>query len=229
MLKHIPNFITCCNLLCGCIGVVAVTNGHLEVATYLIWLAAILDFFDGFTARILKAYSAIGKELDSLADMVTFGFLPAYMMFSMITTASNNFYLPYMAFLIAIFSALRLAKFNVDTRQAESFIGLPTPANALFISALPLLAFESAEISDFVLSNVFVLIGITIVFSLLMVAELPLFSLKFKNYKWVDNKVKFLFLIVSVVLLISLKFISIPLIIILYITLSIIVTFNKVQ
>lgn len=208
-------------MLCGCIGVVAVMKGNLDIAAYLIWLAAILDFFDGFVARLLNAYSAIGKDLDSLADMVTFGFLPAFIMYSLLFQSSSNIYLPFIAFFIAIFSALRLAKFNTDTRQTHSFIGLPTPANALFISSLPLIAFNAPALSEAIISNPYVLASITIIFSLLMVAEIELFSLKFKDYHWANNRLKFLFIIISFILLISLKFLSIPIIIILYLTLSV--------
>lgn len=223
--KHIPNALTCCNLLSGCVGVVAAFQGELILATYMIWLAGLFDFLDGFVARILKVSSPIGGELDSLADMVTFGFLPASMLFTLIQRNEVEFWLPYLAFVIAIFSALRLAKFNVDTRQTDAFIGLPTPANAFFISSFPLILAYSNLPLEFINTPGF-LIGSSFVLSFLLVAELPLFALKFKNFSWADNKTKYIFLITSVVLIILLKFVAIPLIIILYVLLSL---FNRRQ
>lgn len=207
-------------MLCGCIGIVFVFNGNLYVATYLIWLAAIFDFLDGFVARWLNAYSDIGKELDSLADVITFGALPGFMMFHLLSESFPQTYWPYVAFLITAFSALRLAKFNVDTRQSDSFIGLPTPANALFISALPFVMMGESSIATF-FSNGYTLLVISILFSLLLVAEMRLFALKFKNMKWQDNKVRFIFLILSLLLIAFLQITAIPIVIVLYIVLSI--------
>lgn len=221
ILTHIPNFITCLNLLCGSLGIILLFQDKVIYAAYLIWLAAILDFFDGFFARILKSYSPIGKELDSLADMVSFGILPSFIMYWMILQRSPGNYLPFLALMMAIFSALRLAKFNIDERQTENFIGLPTPANAIFISSLPLIInLENTYIHNLLL-NEWVLGIITIIFSFLLVAELPLFSLKFKDYKWSNNKVRFSFLGASIILLLIFKIVALPLIIILYILISI--------
>lgn len=220
MIKHLPNFLTICNLLCGCVGIVFVFNGNLYFATYLIWLAAVFDFFDGFVARWLNAYSNIGKELDSLADMITCGALPGFIMFQLLSEAFPKSYWPYVAFLITAFSALRLAKFNVDTRQSDSFIGLPTPANALFISALPFVIIGESSIAMF-LSNGYTLLIITVLFALLLVAELRLFALKFKNMTWQDNKIRFIFLVLSLLLIAFLQITAIPIVIILYIVLSI--------
>ncbi len=217
--KHLPNFLTICNLLCGCAGIVLVFQGNIFFATYLIWAAAIFDFFDGFVARWLKAYSAIGKELDSLADMVTFGVLPAIIMFHLLNDAFVNAYIPWIAFTIAACSALRLAKFNIDTRQTDSFIGLPTPANALLISALPFVIEQKNMVAEFI-ANGYVLLGITVIFSLLLVAELRLFALKFKNMSWHDNKVRFLFLALCIILIPLLQISAIPVIIFLYIVMS---------
>lgn len=221
ILKHLPNFITLCNLFCGCIGIVVVLEGHVTYAAYLIWLAALLDFLDGFVARLLHAYSPIGKELDSLADMVTFGVLPSIIMFVLLQEKTEGAYWPWIAFVIAACSALRLAKFNVDTRQSDSFIGLPTPANALFISALPFIIMGNSFIAPYI-DNAAVLIAITLLFSYLMVAELKLLALKFKNRSWQDNKARFLFLALSILILLFLQVQGIPLIIILYLLLSII-------
>lgn len=221
ILKHLPNFITLCNLFCGCIGIVVVLEGYVTYAAYLIWLAALLDFLDGFIARLLHAYSPIGKELDSLADMVTFGVLPSIIMFVLLQEKTEGAYWHWIAFVIAACSALRLAKFNVDTRQSDSFIGLPTPANALFISALPFIIMGNSFIAPYI-DNAAVLIAITLLFSYLMVAELKLLALKFKNRSWQDNKARFLFLALSILILLFLQVQGIPLIIILYLLLSII-------
>jgi CDP-diacylglycerol--serine O-phosphatidyltransferase len=219
--KQIPNAITSLNLFSGCIGVVFAFNNQLEYAVYCIWLAGFFDFFDGLSARLLKVSSPIGKELDSLADMVTFGFLPSVILFQFIAAAAPDGYLKYCAFLIAVFSAYRLAKFNTDDRQSDQFIGLPTPANALFISGMVFLNRE-------VFSGLFtlpVLIGISLVFSYLLVAEIPMIALKFKNLSVKDNWSKYLLLLGSLVLIITLKFSAIPFVILFYLALSILQVF----
>ncbi len=216
MKKSIPNILTSFNLLCGCIGVVSVFENWAIPAAYFIWLAGLFDFFDGFVARLLKVSSPIGKELDSLADMVSFGFLPAAIMYQLIGNSTESTWLPFIAFAIASFSALRLAIFNIDETQSDSFKGLPTPANALFISGLALL--DATSFSW--LFETPVLIIITVVFSLLLVAPVRLFALKFKNYGWKENKIRFTFLLIAVLLIATLKLIAIPLIILLYIALS---------
>ena len=179
------------------------------------WLAMIFDFLDGFTARILKVHSEIGKELDSLADMVTFGVLPSVMVYHLLLPVSSYFLIPFAAYLIAVFSALRLAKFNIDERQTTTFIGLPTPANALFISSL-YFVFQQFTM----LNNEFFIVGIIIIFSFLLVSPLELFSLKFKSFGWRDNVVRYIFLLMSITSLLFLKTIAIPLIIIIYLALS---------
>lgn len=214
--RHIPNFLTCCNLLCGCIGIVFVLQGKLESAAYFVWIACVFDFFDGFAARLLKVSSPIGKELDSLADMVSFGVLPAVVIFTMLRMSDGHAYLPYVAFSIAVFSAIRLAVFNLDETQSDSFKGLPTPANALFITALPLLTGNIA----IALYEPWILVVITVISSYLLVSGIPLFALKFKSFAWKGNEVRFAFLGLSVLLLATVKFAAIPLIILLYIVLS---------
>lgn len=216
MKRHLPNFLTCCNLLCGCFGIVFVLEGREIPAAYFVWLAGVFDFFDGFAARMLKVTSSIGKELDSLADVVSFGVLPALVMYRMLSNASDSSALPYLAFMIAIFSALRLAIFNVDETQRDSFRGLNTPANTIFITSLPLLYNDVGRW----LYHPATLAGITIVFSLLLVSRIEFFALKFKNFGWADNKIRFIFLIMSVLLLVIFRFTGIPIIIILYILLS---------
>jgi len=230
----IPNTITSLNVLSGCISILFGFQGELELAIGFIILAAIFDFFDGFAARLLKAYSDMGKELDSLADMLSFGMAPSVIMFRLIQQSigiegttysmdnffSSDFWIPAAAFLVAIFSALRLAKFNIDTRQSESFIGLPVPANAIFIGSLVFLKSSEVSILKDAVSSPYVLIALSILFSLLLVSEIPMFSLKIKNLKFADNRIRYIFIIISVILIITLYHISIPFLIILYITLS---------
>jgi len=227
--KHIPNCITCGNLLCGCLAIVAAFGNNLVWSAYWVGIAAVLDFFDGFVARLLKIGGEMGKQLDSLADMVTFGVVPGIVMFQMIAktiTSDDLNYIPYLAFLLIIFSAIRLAKFNIDSRQTSSFIGVPSPANAMLICSFPLINAFQPDFFDYgvltISQNIYFLLAITLVMSYLMVAELPLFALKFKTFTWKDNKIRFVFLIISVILLILFQFIAIPFIIFLYIVLSII-------
>ena len=189
---------TCGNLLCGCIGLVMALRGHLETASWLIGLAAILDFGDGFVARMVNVSGPFGKELDSLADVVTFGVLPATIVFQLCWFQQLGS-LSYVAFLIAVLSALRLANFNIDTRQSESFIGLPVPANAMMIAAFPLMGRYQPQF-DAIWQNDIAL-GMMVAFSFLLVSEIPLFALKFKSFAWADNKIKYIFLGVSALLL----------------------------
>ena len=225
--KHIPNAITCCNLLCGCLAIVQIFGGNLVYAAYLVGLAAVFDFFDGFAARMLKVSSTIGKDLDSLADMVTFGVVPGLVMFKLIQLSIVNYTLPitisYIAFLIPIFSALRLAKFNNDTRQTESFIGLNTPANSMVICSIPLIFKQYPNLET--LLNPYVLCVLSVGLSLLLVSEIPIFALKFKHFKWNGNEIRFVFLGLSLLMLITLQFLGIPLIIIMYVLLSLLTNY----
>lgn len=216
MKRHIPNFLTCCNLLCGCLGIVFLLEGRNVPAAYFVWIACVFDFFDGFAARMLKVSSPIGKELDSLADVVSFGVLPAMVMYKMLAESSTSDVIPFIGFMIAMFSALRLAIFNVDETQSDSFKGLNTPANTLFITSLPLL---HGTVGDWLFLPT-TLMFITVVFSFLLVSRIEIFALKFKNFTWTDNKVRFTFLALSVLLLIIFQVTAIPLIILLYIGLS---------
>jgi len=218
MKRHIPNAITCANLFSGCIGVVFAFKGELEIAAYFVLLSGIFDFFDGMVARLLNVKSAIGKELDSLADMVSFGFLPGVIMFQLLKTSDySSEYLPYLGFIITVFSALRLAKFNVDERQTEEFIGLNTPMNTLFIVSLPFIAKDYPEI----IGSSVLLIAITAITSFLLVSEIKIFSLKFSNTTWAKNKFKFIFLILSALLTAFLQFAAVPFVLVIYIVLSI--------
>lgn len=193
----------------------------------MIGLAVLLDFADGFVARIMNAYSLIGKELDSLADCVTFGVLPSMILYKLLQKSlmGDGFaieifvVLPYLAFFIAVFSALRLAKFNNDTRQSESFIGVPTPANALLVGSLPLILWQHPAWSQYI-QNPYVLIVYILAMSYLLVSELPLFALKFKDFSFANNRIRYIFLLVSLGLLVWLQFAAVPPIILLYILLS---------
>ncbi|MEQ8242301.1 CDP-diacylglycerol--serine O-phosphatidyltransferase [Fulvivirga sp.] len=215
--KHIPNLLTSSNLVCGCLGIIYCFQGDLKLAVYLIWIAMLFDFFDGFAARLLKVSSPIGKELDSLADMVTFGVLPAILILQLIEQHETG-PIKYIALLIAVFSALRLAKFNVDDKQQSVFIGLPTPANALFLSSL-IFVFERFP----AFNQLYFLVGVAVIFSLLLVAPLELFALKFKNYAWEGNEVRFIFLLLSLISIVFLQFLALPLIILGYILLSFVI------
>lgn len=228
MFRHLPNVLTLCNLLCGCAGLVAVAENKLSLAAYLIWAAAAFDFADGLAARALNAYSPIGGDLDSLADMVSFGALPGFIMFWMIggNLESEWELLAYLGFALAVFSALRLAIFNVDTRQKDQFVGLPVPASALLISALPL-----GDLPAFrnLVQEPLVLILILAMLSYLMVAPLPLLAFKFKSKTWQGNEVKYSFLIAALVLFILLQVVAIPIIIIAYVILSIVINQRRVE
>ena len=208
MRRHIPNTITCCNLLSGCIAAMYAFEKAYALAFAFIIAGAVFDFFDGLTARALKVSSPIGKELDSLADVITFGFAPAAMVYSWISEcAAVNLgmpiaaIVPFFAFLMAAFSALRLAKFNVDERQASSFIGLPTPANALFWGGLILGSHDIVVVNPY---GWMLVLSLVALFSYLLVAEIPMFSLKFKSLSWKANRIAYTFLLVSLALLLLL-------------------------
>mgnify|MGYP000447552205 FL=1 len=224
IVRNIPNTLTSCNLFSGCIAAYMAFHGNYKEALLFIVLGSMFDFFDGMTARLLHVSSPIGKELDSLADDITFGLAPAAIAFSLFKEVYYPDFLmpvagimPYTAFLIAVFSGLRLAKFNIDERQTSSFIGMPTPANALFWASLAV-GGHSFLISDNF--NAIYLFVLVVVMSLLLVAELPMFSLKFKDLSWGHNKVSYIFLIVSLPLLIIFQLSGIAAVIIWYILLS---------
>ncbi|WP_310587966.1 CDP-diacylglycerol--serine O-phosphatidyltransferase [Larkinella humicola] len=217
LLRHLPNAMTCGNLLCGCIGLVMTLRGHSDTAAWLILLAGVLDFGDGFVARLVHASGPFGKELDSLADVVTFGVLPATLVYQALWSLGLGNW-SYLAFTIAVLAALRLANFNIDTRQSDQFIGLPVPANTIFIAAFPLMAHYQPQFA-FLWQNPITLF-LLIVFSFMMVAELPLLAFKFKSFGWRENRIKFSFLIGSAFLLLFLHFAAVPLVIALYILIS---------
>lgn len=280
----IANIITGCNLLCGVLSIIFTFSGRLEWAVFAIICGAIFDFFDGFIARLLKQPSPIGKELDSLADVVTFGVAPGFIVFVLLiisgawdiilahdggfndlwkegtfgvnihhwitiyfndlgqNTATNNteihfigwnLWLPFGALLIPFMSMFRLAKFNIDERQTKGFIGLPTPANSLFFASLALLLWDGfgegnwKTLWSMILIKDQILLTFVLLFSILLVANVPMFSLKFSNYRWNENKIKYIFLILCLILIISFQIWAIPILIILYIFLSII--HNKIK
>ena len=234
--KHIPNTITLLNLLAGLLALIHAFNGNYNESFSLVCLGIFFDFWDGFFARIWKVQSPIGLQLDSLADMVTSGVVPGLVMYKMLGDIQENqaqynltedtYFMgvvPYLGFLITLASCYRLAKFNVDTRQTDSFIGLPTPANALLIMSIPMIQFHS-DYEGLVdaLSNPYVLVGITALSAYLLNAEIPLFSLKVKSFSWEKYKMQVVFLILSVVLIALLEFIAIPIVILLYVILSVV-------
>ena len=205
MKKHIPNLFTLGNLTCGLFAINEIlVNQHLEVAAYFIVGGLVFDFLDGMVARLLKVSGELGKQLDSLADMVTFGVVPGFLAFSLLE--HNSFPFPYIGFLIVLFSALRLAKFNIDTRQSDSFIGLPTPANTMIWMSIPAIVHSPIEPLSSMFSNNYFIVVLVVIFSFLLTAELPLLALKFKNLSWKNNKVRWVFVFGSILLIVILGF-----------------------
>ena len=222
MKKHIPNTITCCNLISGCIATYWALCGVWDTALLFIVIGAIFDFFDGMSARLLGVSSPIGKELDSLADDITFGFAPSAILFDFLKTGIHYLpwhYLIYIAFIMAAFSALRLAKFNLDERQALGFIGLPTPANALFWASLMVGVGDQLTSSPYLYYGV---IAAMFICCWLLVSEIPMFALKFKNWGWKGNEVKYIFLITCVPILLLMGIAGLSIIIAWYVLLSIV-------
>lgn len=225
--KYIPNTLTCCNLVSGCIATVYALGAVPRVALMWIIIGAVFDFFDGMSARLLGVSSPIGKELDSLADDITFGLAPASIVFFELSIMEYpeslellRDYLPYVAFIMAAFSAVRLAKFNIDPRQTTSFIGVPTPANALFWGSLVCSMSDVIESSAWM---VLVVVAMVLVSSWLMVSEIPMFALKFKHWGWKGNEVKYVFLILSASIILLLGFVGgLWLVILLYLVVSLI-------
>ena len=253
MRKQIPNLFTLLNLWMGIIAVVLAVNDRLVLAAIFVFLGIFFDFFDGFFARKYNVTGEFGKQLDSLADMVTSGVIPGIVMFQLILhSLTNEFFtelsvsignwrdlisnkyiwIASIGFLISLASAFRLAKFNLDARQTDSFIGLPTPALSIFVVSLPIIL-EFSEFTYFMtlLNNTSILVVIVLLGAYLLNAELPLFSLKFKNFGFNDNKIRYVFLALCLMMVLLLQIVAIPLVIILYISLSIvdkIVTKKKV-
>jgi len=238
------------NLFSGLIAVIFALKGDLALASFFILLGIIFDFFDGFAARLLNVSGELGKQLDSLADLVTSGVAPAMIMYKLLEKSQNQtewyqefsstigswvptddktvYFFPFLGLLIALAAAYRLANFNIDTRQSNSFIGVPTPAMTMVIAALPLIiAYSNIDLAVNLSQNKYILIAITIIFSFLMNAELPLFALKFKTFKFKDNILVYSFLAFSLILIILLQFVAIPIIIVVYILLSLVMNVIK--
>lgn len=236
MKTHIPNFITLLNLFCGCIAVVFAVMNRLELAAIFVFLGIFFDFLDGFAARMLRVTSEIGIQLDSLADMVTSGVVPGIVMFQLLNMAQKEGWnldlfgmhtdvglLPLFGFIITLASAYRLARFNVDENQVMSFKGLPTPANALLILSMPLiLLYQNNDVLNSIILNQWFLIGLTILSAFLLNSGIELFALKFSGLGFKENGVKYLFLIGSLVLLLTLKFLAIPIVVLFYILSSLV-------
>lgn len=225
--KYIPNTITCLNLVSGCIAAVIALEGNLLFALIWIVAAAVFDFFDGLAARVLKAYSPMGKELDSLADVVSFGVAPGMILFTSLRLWASSSsvgclseYIPYLAFVVPAFSGLRLAKFNIDERQTTSFIGLPVPAHALLWSS------AAYSLQEWVVSGqIWVAVALVVAFcatSYLLVSEVPMFSLKIKSLSWKGNELRYILIMASVLLIAVFGVIGISGAILLYILLSVI-------
>lgn len=214
----IPNILTLCNLLCGSVAVLfALRFDDIQISFYLIIAAAIFDFLDGFVARLLKSYSPVGKELDSLADVISFGMAPSSILFSMYQLAGGTGWWGYAVFILAAFSALRLAKFNIDENQAYGFIGMPTPAAALFVSASGYLFAAGLYIL-----NPYYTIGIAVVLSYFLVSNIPMFALKFTHYGFKGNELRYTFCLLSIVCVILWGIVAIPFIIMAYVLVSVI-------
>lgn len=231
MKKQIPNFLTSMNLFCGCIAVVMVFRNHLEFTAYLILLAAFFDLLDGMVARLVGSNSEFGKQIDSLADVVSFGLVPGAVMFKLlqmsslpelVPNATLRTFVQFVPFIITIFSALRLAKFNLDTRQTSSFIGLPTPANTLLVVSLPLILIQLPGKFDGLILNPVFLLLVSVFLSYMLISEIPLFSLKFKSLDLKTNMFQYILIALAIVLITIFSFAGIPMVIILYVLLSII-------
>lgn len=231
-MKHLPNLLTFANLFCGSIAVIYAVEENFEYACLFVLLGIFFDFFDGFAARLLKVTGELGKQLDSLADMVTSGVVPGIVMFKLIQlnlkTNPNSFIyeepildIALIGLFLTVGACFRLGKFNLDTRQTKSFVGLPTPAMSLLVISLPLVQqYSEIEFAKELISNNYFLIILTWILCFLMNSEIYLFSLKFENYSIKDNYIKYIFLLLSIILIWLLPFISISLIIILYVFLS---------
>ena len=248
--RHIPNLVTLLNVFCGCVAAIFASNSNFVMAAIFVFLGIFFDFFDGLIARKLNVQSELGIQLDSLADMITSGLVPGIIMFKLLSLVMNssdsfiseewNSYfnwsgvnasmLPFLAFLITMASAYRLAKFNLDEDQQDHFIGLPTPANTLLIISLPLIIeFQNNDIMNAIILNKWFLIALTIVSSYLLNSKIDLFALKFKDWSFKNNSIRYIFLLLSIVALIILKFAAIPLIVVIYVLMSLLNNLAKKQ
>jgi len=223
MRQHIPNLITVFNLLAGCLSIIFLFSGDIILASWMIGLAAVFDFLDGFLARVLGATSDIGKVLDSLADMVYFGVAPGMILFWMIRmSGSYPDFLAYISLMIPALSAVRLAIFSSDDQQAHHFIGVPTPLNALMLASIPLvlLQYQDNEMMQQIFSNTWFLVGLTVISSLLLVAPVRIMAMKFKSFKWKENRLRFLLVLFAIVLVSLTGYLALPVLYLLYILVS---------
>ncbi|VAV85733.1 CDP-diacylglycerol--serine O-phosphatidyltransferase [hydrothermal vent metagenome] len=239
MKRHIPNFVTLLNVFCGSVAVIFAVNGNMKLTALFVFLGVFFDFFDGLLARKLKVQSNLGLQLDSLADMITSGLVPGLVMFHLFNLAgpdwielsanqsitglsmSSNSFLPFFGLFITLASAYRLANFNIDENQTDAFIGLPTPANALLILSLPLIMeYQSSDIMNAIILNKWFLIAVTLISCYLLNANIKLLALKFKNWSFKDNASRYILIILAAILIIILHFAAIPLIILVYIIIS---------
>lgn len=222
MKRHIPNLFTFLNMVSGVVALVLVFQNQFVTAAGFVFLGIFFDFFDGFFARLFKVNSDLGIQLDSLADMITSGVVPGAVMYKMLLLhPENGEIFPYVGFILTLAAGYRLAKFNIDTRQTEQFIGLPTPAMSIFVVSIPVIIIlgDFPKINPYLMNSSF-LSAVVIIFSYLMNSELPLFSLKFKNFTWKDNAIKFVFIILAIILLLFFKIAALPLLILFYILTS---------
>lgn len=228
--KHIPNAITCCNLISGCISILFACHDHILWASAMIFLASVFDFLDGFMARMLNAKSPVGGELDSLSDVVSFGVAPSFIVAWFLSRMDIAWLIhdvkvfPMLSFILAAFAAIRLAKFNIDTRQTSSFLGLPVPTVGLFIASLPFLVFNIGcdTLVYKTVMNPYFFLAVIAIFSWLMVSEVPFFSLKIKNLRFRDNMLRYFVVIFAIVAIIILKLAALPFVFLFYILLSVI-------
>jgi CDP-diacylglycerol--serine O-phosphatidyltransferase len=225
--RHIPNTITCGNLVSGCLSILFVASGRPVAAALMVFVAGLFDFLDGFAARLLNAHSPIGGDLDSLSDVVSFGVAPGFIMHWLMSHAQHPEVtlfgldlLPCLAFLLPVFSAIRLAKFNIDDTQKTSFRGIPAPGMAIFMASLPLALTQAGHLADGALGY-WPCLGITLIFSFMMVSNLRFFSFKMKSAKWKGNEVRWIFLLVAVVSYIIFRWLALPFVMMLYVLMSI--------
>ena len=226
--QHIPNTITCGNLVSGCLSILFLTHDMPVKAAIMIFVAGLFDFLDGFAARLLHAHSPIGADLDSLSDVVSFGVAPGFIMYWLMSHSFDlpalNWFgisvLPCLAFLLPVFSAIRLAKFNIDDTQTTTFRGIPAPGMAIFVASLPLALGQMGHLTDGALGY-WACLGITLFFSILMVSNLRFFSFKMKSAKWKGNEVRWIFLIVAIISFAIFRMVALPFVMVFYVLLSI--------
>lgn len=237
-MKQLPNLMTLANLLCGCLAIIQLFDGNFQNAGILVVIAGVLDFFDGFVARMVHASSELGKQLDSLADMVTFGVVPGFVLYHLFSLTENQFnpdnsfwfvILRYYMFVVTLFSCLRLAKFNIDPRQASYFIGVPTPANTFLVVSIPFMLDHDTFRLTTVVLNPYFLVGFATISAYLLVANIPLISFKFKTFGWKENQPRYLLMLGVIAALLILKYAAFPVIIIFYLILSLIYPPDKIS